>query len=244
MPMRRRACRSTGRSTGAWFTTGSNGRSLRARLAVQADRQCRRGDHVPTLISADGHDRRQAVKVDGRDARGAAQDEGAPGRHKDDKQAQQQALMKLYQEEKIIRWPDACRSSSKIPIWYALYKVLLLTIEMRHQPFALWIKDRRHRPMTPINLFGYLPFTRCPSGGRGAAESSSASPCSSVQAQPQAPDDPAAGLFDQALGADVRDGSVCRRTAALLGNQHNCSPSRSRNGCTTAIALKAAMQTK
>jgi len=48
----------------------------------------------------------------------------------------------------------------QIPVFYALYKVLMLTIEMRHQPFALWIKDlSAPDPATPINLFGYLNFT-------------------------------------------------------------------------------------
>jgi YidC/Oxa1 family membrane protein insertase len=42
---------------------------------------------------------------------------------------------------------------------YSLYKVLLLTIEMRHQPFVLWIHDlSAPDPLTPLNLFGYLQF--------------------------------------------------------------------------------------
>ena len=48
----------------------------------------------------------------------------------------------------------------QIPIFYALYKVLMVSVEMRHQPFALWIKDlSAPDPLTPINLFGLLPFT-------------------------------------------------------------------------------------
>ncbi len=48
----------------------------------------------------------------------------------------------------------------QIPIFYALYKVLRLTIEMRHQPFALWIKDlSAPDPATILNAFGYLNFT-------------------------------------------------------------------------------------
>ena len=47
----------------------------------------------------------------------------------------------------------------QIPIFYALYKALMLTIEMRHQPFALWIKDlSAPDPATILNLFGYLPY--------------------------------------------------------------------------------------
>jgi YidC/Oxa1 family membrane protein insertase len=48
----------------------------------------------------------------------------------------------------------------QIPIFYALYKVLMLTIEMRHQPFVLWIRDlSAPDPLTPLNLFGLLDFT-------------------------------------------------------------------------------------
>jgi YidC/Oxa1 family membrane protein insertase len=44
-------------------------------------------------------------------------------------------------------------------VFYALYKVLLLSIEMRHQPFVLWIRDlSAPDPLTPVNLFGLLPF--------------------------------------------------------------------------------------
>jgi YidC/Oxa1 family membrane protein insertase len=47
----------------------------------------------------------------------------------------------------------------QIPIFFALYKILLLSIEMRHQPFVLWLKDlSAPDPLTPINLFGLLPF--------------------------------------------------------------------------------------
>jgi YidC/Oxa1 family membrane protein insertase len=47
----------------------------------------------------------------------------------------------------------------QMPIFIALYKVLMLSIEMRHQPFALWIRDlSAPDPLTPINLFGFLPF--------------------------------------------------------------------------------------
>ena len=48
----------------------------------------------------------------------------------------------------------------QIPIFYALYKVLLVSVEMRHQPFVLWIKDlSAPDPLTPVNLFGLLHFT-------------------------------------------------------------------------------------
>ncbi len=79
---------------------------------------------------------------------------------KDDKARQQQEMLKLYQEEKVNPLAGCLPIVLQIPIFYALYKVLMLTIEMRHQPFALWIKDlSAPDPLTPINLFGLLPFT-------------------------------------------------------------------------------------
>lgn len=81
-------------------------------------------------------------------------------RHKDDKQKQQQEIMKLYKEEKVNPLAGCLPILLQIPIMFALYKVLLLTIEMRHQPFVLWIKDlSAPDPAMILNLFGYLPFT-------------------------------------------------------------------------------------
>ncbi|MEO9599327.1 membrane protein insertase YidC [Parasphingorhabdus sp.] len=80
-------------------------------------------------------------------------------KHKDDKQAQQQAIMKLYKDEKVNPLSGCLPIFLQIPIFFALYKVLMLSIEMRHQPFALWIKDlSAPDPLTPVNLFGLLPF--------------------------------------------------------------------------------------
>ncbi|HJQ17856.1 MAG TPA: membrane protein insertase YidC [Allosphingosinicella sp.] len=81
-------------------------------------------------------------------------------RFKDDKPRMQQEIMKLYQEEKVNPVAGCLPVLLQIPIFYALYKVLMLTIEMRHQPFILWLKDlSAPDPMTPVNLFGFLPFT-------------------------------------------------------------------------------------
>ena len=80
-------------------------------------------------------------------------------RYKDDKTRQQQEVMALYKQEKVNPVAGCLPTLIQIPIFFALYKVLLLSIEMRHQPFALWIKDlSAPDPMTPINLFGFLPF--------------------------------------------------------------------------------------
>jgi YidC/Oxa1 family membrane protein insertase len=81
-------------------------------------------------------------------------------KYKDDKPRMQQELMKLYKDEKINPLAGCLPVLLQIPIFYALYKVLMLTIEMRHQPFALWIKDlSAPDPAMVLNLFGLLDFT-------------------------------------------------------------------------------------
>jgi YidC/Oxa1 family membrane protein insertase len=81
-------------------------------------------------------------------------------RYKDDKVVLQQKMMELYKEEKVNPLAGCAPTLIQIPIFYALYKVLILTIEMRHQPFVLWIKDlSAPDPATIINLFGFLDFT-------------------------------------------------------------------------------------
>ena len=81
-------------------------------------------------------------------------------RFKDDKPRMQQEILKVYQEEKINPAAGCLPILLQIPVFYALYKVLLVSVEMRHQPFALWIKDlAAPDPATVLNLFGMLPFT-------------------------------------------------------------------------------------
>ena len=81
-------------------------------------------------------------------------------RYKDDKPKLQQEMMALYQKEKINPMAGCLPIFLQIPVFYALYKVLMLTIEMRHQPFALWIHDlSAPDPATVLNLFGLLNFT-------------------------------------------------------------------------------------
>ncbi len=80
-------------------------------------------------------------------------------RYKDDKVRMQQEVMALYKQEKVNPLAGCLPTLIQIPIFYALYKVLMLTIEMRHQPFVAWIKDlSAPDPLTPVNLFGLLPF--------------------------------------------------------------------------------------
>jgi YidC/Oxa1 family membrane protein insertase len=80
-------------------------------------------------------------------------------KYKDDKQKIQLATMELYKREKINPLAGCLPILLQIPIFYALYKVLLISVELRHQPAFGWIKDlSAPDPLTPINLFGLLPF--------------------------------------------------------------------------------------
>ncbi len=81
-------------------------------------------------------------------------------RFKADKPRLQQEMLKLYQEEKINPAAGCLPILLQIPVFYALYKVLMVSVEMRHQPFYLWIQDlSAPDPLTPVNLFGLLNFT-------------------------------------------------------------------------------------
>jgi YidC/Oxa1 family membrane protein insertase len=84
-------------------------------------------------------------------------------RYADDKPRMQQEVMKLYKEERVNPAAGCLPILLQIPIFYALYKVLMVSVEMRHKPFALWIQDlSAPDPLTPVNLFGFLDFTPPP----------------------------------------------------------------------------------
>ncbi|WP_164813720.1 membrane protein insertase YidC [Sinorhizobium medicae] len=77
----------------------------------------------------------------------------------DDRMGLQQAMMQLYKEEKINPLAGCWPILIQIPVFFALYKVIYVTIEMRHAPFFGWIQDlSAPDPTTIINLFGLLPF--------------------------------------------------------------------------------------
>ena len=79
--------------------------------------------------------------------------------YKDDKLRQQQEMMALYKREKVNSASGCLPILVQIPVFFALYKVLFVTIEMRHAPFFGWIKDlSAPDPTTWVNLFGLLPF--------------------------------------------------------------------------------------
>jgi YidC/Oxa1 family membrane protein insertase len=80
-------------------------------------------------------------------------------RFADDKMKQQQAMMELYKKEKINPIAGCLPILVQIPVFFALYKVLFITIEMRHAPFFGWIKDlAAPDPTTIFNLFGLIPW--------------------------------------------------------------------------------------
>ncbi|MET0597710.1 MAG: membrane protein insertase YidC [Mesorhizobium sp.] len=80
-------------------------------------------------------------------------------KYADDKMKQQQAMMELYKQEKINPLAGCWPILIQIPVFFALYKVLYVTIEMRHAPFFGWIQDlAAPDPTSLFNLFGLLPF--------------------------------------------------------------------------------------
>jgi YidC/Oxa1 family membrane protein insertase len=80
-------------------------------------------------------------------------------RYADDKQKQQQELMELYKREKINPVAGCLPMVIQIPVFFALYKVFLITIEMRQAPFFGWIKDLSQPDPTNIfTLFGLIPW--------------------------------------------------------------------------------------
>jgi YidC/Oxa1 family membrane protein insertase len=80
-------------------------------------------------------------------------------RFADDKMKQQQAMMELYKKEKINPVAGCLPILIQVPVFFSLYKVLFITIEMRHAPFFGWIHDlSAPDPTTVFNLFGLIPW--------------------------------------------------------------------------------------
>ena len=79
--------------------------------------------------------------------------------YKDDKPKLQQEMMSLYKKEKVNPVSGCLPVLIQIPFFFAIYKMLFVTIEMRHQPFFGWIQDLSARdPSTVFNLFGLIPW--------------------------------------------------------------------------------------
>ncbi|HFB2047680.1 MAG: membrane protein insertase YidC [Hyphomicrobiaceae bacterium] len=81
-------------------------------------------------------------------------------RYKDNRLAQQKELMELYKKEKINPLLGCLPMLVQIPVFFALYKVLFISLDMRHAPFFGWIQDLSAKdPTTFLNMFGLLPYT-------------------------------------------------------------------------------------
>ncbi len=79
--------------------------------------------------------------------------------HKDDKVKLQQEMMSLYKREKVNPLSGCLPILIQIPFFFAIYKMLLISLEMRHQPFFGWIKDLSAQDPTSIfNVFGLIPW--------------------------------------------------------------------------------------
>ncbi len=77
----------------------------------------------------------------------------------DDKQKQQKEMMALYKKEKVNPAAGCLPILMQIPIFFSLYKVIFVTLELRHAPFIGWIRDlSAPDPSSILNLFGLLPF--------------------------------------------------------------------------------------
>ena len=80
-------------------------------------------------------------------------------KHGDDRMALQTSMMQLYKEEKVNPLAGCWPILLQIPVFFALYKVIYITIEMRHAPFYGWIHDlSAPDPTTIFNLFGLIPW--------------------------------------------------------------------------------------
>nr|ADH42956.1 preprotein translocase subunit YidC [uncultured SAR11 cluster alpha proteobacterium H17925_23J24] len=79
--------------------------------------------------------------------------------HKGDKVKLQQEMMALYRREKVNPLSGCLPILIQIPFFFAIYKMLLISLEMRHQPFFGWIKDLSAQDPTSIfNIFGLIPW--------------------------------------------------------------------------------------
>ena len=79
--------------------------------------------------------------------------------HKEDKMKLQQEMMSLYKKEKVNPASGCLPVLIQIPFFFAIYKMLFISLEMRHQPFFGWIKDLSAQdPTSLFNMFGLIPW--------------------------------------------------------------------------------------
>jgi YidC/Oxa1 family membrane protein insertase len=86
-------------------------------------------------------------------------------RYAQDKAMMNQEMMRLYKKERINPAAGCLPILVQIPVFFALYKVLFVAIEMRHAPFFGWIQDLSNKdPTSVLNLFGLMPWAVPPTG--------------------------------------------------------------------------------
>ena len=143
-------------------------------------------------------------------------------RFKDDKARQQQEILKLYQTEKINPAAGCLPIVLQIPVFYALYKVLLVSVEMRHQPFILWIKDlSARRPADPGQPVRPAPLRAAGVPGHRRAADPGRRDAVDVDEAQSAADGPGPGadIRAHAVVPGVHHGAVRGRPPALLDHQ-------------------------
>ena len=99
----------------------------------------------------------------------------------DDRMKMQQEMMALYKREKVNPAAGCLPILLQIPIFFSLYKVIFVTIELRHAPFFGWIQDlSAPDPTSVLNLFGLLPWAAPgpTSAARRSSRSGSGRSCS------------------------------------------------------------------
>ena len=151
-------------------------------------------------------------------------------RYGDDKMKQQQAMMELYKKEKINPVAGCLPILIQVPVFFALYKVLFITIEMRHAPFFGWIQDlsgaRPDHRLQPVRADPVGPLARAadrpvPPARRLAADHGR-DHVGADEAQPAAArPDPADDLRLDAGDLHLHAGELLGRARDLLGlEQH------------------------
>src|SRR3546814_1461357 len=81
------------------------------------------------------------------------------GKHGDDRQGLNEEMMELYKREKVNPAAGCLPIVIQIPVFFALYKTLFVSIEMRHAPFYGWIRDlSAPDPTSMFNMFGLIPW--------------------------------------------------------------------------------------
>ena len=148
----------------------------------------------------------------------------------DDRMKMQQEMMALYKREKVNPAAGCLPILLQIPIFFSLYKVIFVTIELRHAPFFGWIRDlSAPDPTSWINLFGLLPFAapgpRQPPRhrlDRGLADPARHLDVAAAEAEPDADrQDPGDDLHLDALDLHVHARQLRQRAGDLLGGEQH-----------------------